>query len=140
VKAAATPQRSSLVPVTSRSFRRTLFAALLTWLPAACAGGLAGWERAPVPIPDSFALRQQVQVWRGDHSLIWHAVERQDSTLSGIPYHRPPDCDSCREKVPLETVDSLRLGSLERVGWLVAASPWILGALSLIYLRATWGD
>jgi len=27
-----------------------------------------------------------------------------------------------------------------RVGWLVAASPWILGALLLIYLRASWGS
>jgi hypothetical protein len=37
-------------------------------------------------------------------------------------------------------VDSLRFGSLERVGWLVAASPWVLSALLLIYFRATWGS
>jgi hypothetical protein len=81
-----------------------------------------------------------VQVWHGAHNVVWHGVQRHSDTLTGIPFHRPLDCRGCREALPVASVDSLRFGSLERVGWLVAASPWVLSALLLIYFRATWGS
>jgi hypothetical protein len=31
-------------------------------------------------------------------------------TLSAIPYFRPIECDSCRVRLPLREIDSLRLG------------------------------
>ena len=117
-----------------RGLRLSTAVLLLT----ACAGGLAGWRRAPSPLRPSFAPRQQVQIWQREHSLLWHGLEIQGDTLLGIPYHRPLACDSCRQRLPLAEVDSLRLGSLEQVGWVVAVSPWILGAALLAYLRFSW--
>jgi hypothetical protein len=35
-------------------------------------------------------------------------------SLTGVPFHLPPDCDSCRVGLPRATVDSIRLGSQER--------------------------
>jgi hypothetical protein len=105
-----------------------------------CAGGLAGWQRPPEPLPDSLPPRQQVQIWSRDRSFIWHGVWREGATLTGVLYHRPLTCGRCRQTMPLEAVDSLRLGSLERAGWLVASSPWLLAGAFLIYMRATWGS
>lgn len=102
-------------------------------------GNCAGWRRASMPYPASFEPRQQVQVWYNGRNVLWHGVELRGDSIRGIPYHRPLDCDSCRLALPLP-VDSLRLGSLERVGWFVAASPWIVGAALLVYLRWEWGD
>ena len=103
-----------------------------------CAGGLAGWRRAPTPLPPCVAPRQQVQIWPRGHNILWHGVEIRGDTLLGTPYHRPLACDSCRQRLPLAAVDSIRLGSLEQVGWVVAASPWLLGAALLAYLRFSW--
>jgi len=103
-----------------------------------CAGGLAGWHRTPTPLPPCFAPRQQVQIWQRDHNAIWHGVELRGDTLLGIPYFRPLECDSCRQRLPMAAVDSVRLGSMEQVGWLVAASPWILTGAMLAVLRFNW--
>jgi hypothetical protein len=35
-------------------------------------------------------------------------------SVTGVPFHLPPDCDSCRVAVARTTVDSMRLGNKER--------------------------
>ena len=81
-------------------------AAVATVLLQACG---AGWHRTTVLTPES--PRQQVEVWQGNASLQWHAVRVTDSTVSGIPYLKPIECDSCRHTVPRSSVDSIRLGN-----------------------------
>lgn len=123
-----------------RTHLRPFRLGVATLLLNGCAGGLAGWHRASGPLPPTFPPRQQLQVWRGGQHTLWHGVQVQADTISGIPFHRGLECDTCRQRLPLAGIDSVRLGSLERVGWIVAASPWLVGAALLIYLRASWGS
>jgi hypothetical protein len=40
-----------------------------------------------------------------------HAVRLSNDSLSGVPFVKPPDCDSCRVSLPRDAVDSLRTGN-----------------------------
>ena len=46
-------------------------------------------------------------------------------SVSGVPFHLPPECDSCRVTVARSAVDSMRLGNQER---------GVLGSLALGYV------
>jgi len=88
----------------------------------------AGWHRTDIVTPES--PRQQVEIWQGQSAQRWHAVRVTDSTVTGIPFIRPIDCDSCRSTVPRASVDSIRLGNpslglLKTVG-LVLLTPVVL--------------
>ena len=50
-------------------------------------------------------------MWQGQASQQWHAVQVTDSTVSGISFVKPVECDTCRVSVPRATVDSIRLGN-----------------------------
>ena len=77
--------------------------------------GCAGWHRVELANDATLALarRQQVQVWRGGASTVVHAVRVTPDTVYGVPYHRPPSCDSCIMAFPRSEVDSMRLGGAE---------------------------
>lgn len=77
------------------------------------AGCGAGWRWVD-PVPASLPPRQQVQVWQGGHARVLHAVTHTPDSLSGVPYHLSPACDSCRVTLPLASIDSMRLGNMER--------------------------
>ena len=47
----------------------------------------------------------------------WHGVTVTTDSMSGIPFQRPLDCDSCRVAVELTTIDSVRIGSPEGAFW-----------------------
>ena len=70
----------------------------------------AGWRTTPLatgPLP----RRQQAQVWTEGRPLRWHALVVAADSISGVPFIRPPGCDSCRVAVPRGSVDSVRLGN-----------------------------
>ena len=71
----------------------------------------AGWHQPAAVAPDGIPARQQVQVWHNGSVLQWHAVRITPDSVSGVPYFRPVDCDSCRRRVPRAAVDSIRLGN-----------------------------
>ncbi len=50
----------------------------------------------------------------------WHAVMVNRDSLSGIPYNKPLDCDSCRRSISLIEVDSLKKGRPSIANELVA--------------------
>lgn len=119
--------------VTARQLRRLRSALLLALIVPQAACG-AGWHRIEPPAPSTLPRRQQVEVWQGSHRLQLHAVRLADDSISGVPYIRPPECDSCRVSVPVAAVDSLRTGNPSTGFWktvgvvfggLVAA--WIVG-------------
>lgn len=85
---------------------RTLTPALAFLLLTQSCG--AGWRR--VSEFEGLVPRQQVQVWHQGQALRWHALEVRPDSVSGIPYHRPITCDSCRLAVPRGAVDSIRVG------------------------------
>ena len=71
----------------------------------------AGWHRPAQLEPGALAPRQQVEVWSGGSARRWHAVRVEADSVSGIPYLRRIDCDSCRVALPRAAVDSVRLGN-----------------------------
>ena len=83
---------------------------LLLLLTAGCGAGWRRLDQAPATLPP----RQQVQIWQGGKAGVFHAVRRTDDSFSGVPFHLPPDCDSCRVTLPLVSIDSLRVGDMER--------------------------
>lgn len=87
-------------------------ATLLLLLAAQTACG-AGWTSTVVSPRTRFPEDRQVQVWMGDGTLRWHAVRITDSTVTGVFFLEPADCDSCRVSVPRAEVDSLRVGNPE---------------------------
>jgi hypothetical protein len=74
----------------------------------------AGWHREEIGPEGDLPPRQQVQIWMGQRSRVLHAVRLGPDSLTGVPFHLPPDCDSCRVAMPSGAVDSIRLGSQER--------------------------
>jgi hypothetical protein len=112
------------------------FLSLLT----GCAGGLGAWHRTELTPPQQFKPRQQVQVWHDDGADLWHGVRTLRDSLSGIPYHRPLECDSCRVSLPLAAIDSVGLGDLERAGMILGALPFVALGAAVIAMRLSWGD
>ena len=81
---------------------------LLVLATSACG---AGWHRPARLPPGPLPPRQQVQVWRRGDVMRWHAVHLATDSVSGVPFLRPVDCDSCRVALPRAGVDSIRLGN-----------------------------
>lgn len=77
----------------------------------------AGWRRPVQLTPGPWAPRQQVQVWSEGRVERWHGVVVGAHSISGSPYLRPPDCDSCRRALPLVRVDSVRVGKPVAAFW-----------------------
>jgi hypothetical protein len=93
-----------------RSWRSiTLIFAL--WLASACG---AGWHREELKPERQLPARQQVQLWSGHQTRVLHSVIVGPDSVSGVPFHMPPTCDSCRVVVARNAVDSVRLGNQER--------------------------
>jgi hypothetical protein len=85
----------------------------------------AGWHRITPPAPTTLPSRQQVEVWQGGRVLRLHAVRLTNDSLSGVPFVKPPDCDSCRVGLPRAAIDSLRTGN-------PTAGFWKMVGLSLV--------
>jgi hypothetical protein len=81
------------------------------WVAGGCG---ANWHREELSPERQLPARQQVQLWMGDQTRVLHGVIVDSESVSGIPFHRPPDCDSCRVIIARSTVDSMRLGNQER--------------------------
>jgi len=97
----------------------------------------AGWRRPPDLELGPLAQRQQAQVWHQGRVVRWHALVISADSISGVPYLRPPDCDSCRVALPRAQVDSLRLGNpvagfWKTVGLVVGIPLLVLGVVCVI--------
>lgn len=91
-------------------------------------GCSAGWRRVAIRPDQPWPERQRLQVWHGGRHEQWHAVRLTRDSLSGVPFIRPPSCDSCRLALPLSEVDSLRTGD---PGGAVHASAFLMAAIAL---------
>jgi hypothetical protein len=88
---------------------REIHVALLTTL--LLNGCSTPWRAVELP-PDSWPrLRQQFEVWTDGRVRVLHAVRVSANSLSGVPFFRAPECDSCRVAIPLPEIDSLRTGN-----------------------------
>ena len=64
-----------------------------------------------------------------------HGVIVGADTVSGIPFLKPLDCDSCRVRIERAEVDSLRIGEPVDGFWKTAA---LGAALGLLFLCPLW--
>jgi hypothetical protein len=70
----------------------------------------AGWRTTPL-VPGPLPPAQQAQVWTEGRALQWHALVVATDSISGVPFTRPPECDSCRVALSRVAIDSVRLGN-----------------------------
>jgi hypothetical protein len=112
-----------------RRLRSALLSASL--LPLWACG--AGWHRIEPVVPSTLPQRQQVQVWQGRQRLQLHAVRVDHDSVSGVPFQKPPECDSCRVSMPSASVDSLKTGNPGAGFWkttgLVVGGMFVLAAI-----------
>ena len=59
-------------------------------------------------LPEGADPRTQYQVWSGGASQRLIALRVTDDSVSGVPYWKSPECDSCRVGMPRTAVDSIR--------------------------------
>jgi hypothetical protein len=52
--------------------------------------------------------RHQFRIWSRGAVARWHGVVITWESVSGIPYDKPLDCDSCRQSIARTEVDSIR--------------------------------
>jgi hypothetical protein len=144
------PARQSQVTVEGRAWRRmwrpspelplSRSCALLLSLPAVvCACG-GGWHRVESAPPRALPARTQVQVWHGERVTLLHAVGLESDTIDGVPFTKAPTCDSCRVRLALGAVDSLRTGSKERGVGRTAGVVLILGTVWAFLMQGVGGD
>jgi hypothetical protein len=94
--------------------------------------GCGNWNRIALPADTTLAPRQQVQVYRGRQTNVLHAVRVTGDSVIGVPYPKPPSCDSCRVAIARSSVDSVRVGNMETAGILGSAIPFVLLAMLAI--------
>jgi hypothetical protein len=108
----------------------------ISFLSLACG---AGWRRRPDLAPGPLSPRQQAQVWHQGRAERWHALIISPDSISGVPYLRPLDCDSCRLALPRTQVDSVRLGKPVAGFWKTAGLVVGIPVLVLAVLCASSG-
>ena len=99
----------------------------------------AGWRRRSALEPGPFSPRQQAQVWHQGRAEHWHALIVSPDSISGVPYLRPPDCDSCRVVLPRAQVDSVRFGNPVAGFWKTAGLVVGIPVLVLVVWCASGG-
>jgi hypothetical protein len=76
-----------------------------------------------------------VQVWASGQAVQLHGVIVGADSVSGIPFFKPLDCESCRVSIPLGAVDSMRVGDSMDGFWKTAA----LGAVAALVVLCRLG-
>ena len=59
--------------------------------------------------PTRLGRDQQVKIWSGDSVSRWRAVVITPDSITGVPHKMSAKCDTCRLRLPLYAVDSIRL-------------------------------
>ena len=116
---------------------RSLVILLILMIGTSACGG--GWHRLEDLTPRALPPRTQVQVWQDRHVTLLHGVQLESDTLNGVPFIKAPECDSCRVQLPLELVDSLRVGNKERGFFRTAGLVLIIGAVWAYTFRGIGG-
>jgi len=67
-----------------------------------------GYSQAPEPTP--VPTKAQYKVYTADEVLWLREVMVTTDSLSGVPFKKELSCTSCRISLPLDAVDSVRIG------------------------------
>ena len=83
-------------------------------------------------------------MFAGGRELQLHAMRISADSLSGVPFIRPVDCDSCRVRFARTEIDSIRLGDPTAGLWstvgLVVVGPVLVLAILCLTARACPGQ
>jgi hypothetical protein len=96
-----------------------------------------GWHRVTPSPSETLKTRQQFQVWTHGEAYQWHGLRVTSDSVSGVPFTKPPMCDSCRVHLARAEVDSVRAG--DPVGGLWGGGLLIGLALGLVGYAIVWG-
>lgn len=69
-----------------------------------------------------------------------HGVEIKSDSVYGVPFIEPPSCDSCRVRIALGAVDSLRSGNKERGFFRGVGVVLVVGSIWAYLSRGIGGD
>jgi hypothetical protein len=100
----------------------------------------AGWHRLGDLTPRALPARTQVQMWQGEDVTLLHGVEITPDSIYGVPFTEPPSCDSCRVRLALTAVDSLRSGNKERGFFRTVGVVLAVGLVWAYLARGIGGD
>jgi hypothetical protein len=92
---------------------------------------VGGSGLAPQPGTD-LPVRRQLRIWHHNHAVIVHSVRIRGDSLSGVPFVKPPSCDSCRITFALSAIDSIQTGNTERNYYA------LMGALAASFALIAW--
>jgi len=86
------------------------------------------WRRTELPRQVDYD--KQYQVWSHGKAVRWHYVHIGPNTVSGIPFDKPLDCDSCRQRIPKTDVDSILVRESKTENYILYASVLAIGILA----------
>ena len=121
---------STQVQGPSRGWRR--WAAVAA---ALAATGCGTWQGRPEVLARSLGPRDQVRIWARGSGYQVHGVQVRGDSVVGVPFIRPPTCDSCALRFARSEVDSVQVRAFDWRRSVVAA---ILAA-PLVYGLYQWG-
>lgn len=120
-----------------RSGTKTFTMLGITLLAVLAPGCMPAPQRVSLVPGVAVAPERELAIWRGAHADTLHVIRLTDSTVSGVPLHSPPECDSCRVSLVLTQVDSTTRTHPPR-HWLSLALP---AAAAVAFAGVwTWGD
>jgi len=93
--------------------------ALAAWVLGAPACGT--WQGRPHLLDGSLGPRDQVRLWvRGEGHQV-HGVQVRGDSVIGVPFVRPPTCDSCAVRFARADIDSVQVAAFDWRGSVFAA-------------------
>jgi hypothetical protein len=95
--------------------------------------GCGGWHRQPVGELERVRPDAVVEVWRGRQRLELKGIRLTADSISGIPFIRRLDCDSCRLTIPRAEVDSIREGGSTFEGPMAVLIVGFFGGMLLLW-------
>lgn len=95
----------------------------------------------PITATAHIGPREQVTVFHGRQATRLHGVRLGPDSLSGVPFFKPPGCDSCRVAIPRAQIDSVGMGGVPEedfIGGLIIAVPLTIMLITGLLLLG-WG-
>lgn len=86
---------------------RALALTTLLLVTAGCTSFQQGRPLEAVPLPAP--VRDRFEVWTHGNAHQLHALHLEGDSLVGVPWWKPPECDSCRVALLRTEVDSVRV-------------------------------
>ena len=122
---------------------RAKWAVAVSVLALIVAGCGPAWRCAPIAATAHIGPREQVTIFHGRASTRLHGIRLGPDSLSGVPFFKPPGCDSCRVAISRAQIDSVGFGGVPEadfIGGLIIAVPLAVLLHTGLLLMGLGGD